>query len=70
MLTDKSGILKKSLERLDCLYRQKQTPGVLPKSQKTVLEIELPRALDFYVYHNLCGGDLTGVPEPPLQRIH
>jgi hypothetical protein len=44
MLREKSGILKKSIERLDRLYRQKQTPGVLLKSQKTVLEIELPRA--------------------------
>jgi hypothetical protein len=43
MLREKSGILKKSIERLDRLYRQKQTPGVLLKSQKTVPEIELPR---------------------------
>ena len=55
---------------LDCLYRKKQTRGVPPKSQKTMLKIELQRNIIFYIHHNRCGGNLSGVQEHTLQSVH
>ena len=35
-----------------------------------MLKIELPRNIIFYIHHNRCGGNLSGVQEHTLQSVH